>query len=89
MTLDGTETDVCWFGGVINEISDGTWIISTVSGRGKQCYKKGDAADIYWEAVKLADLLAVRAIVELNPRKWNKEGVGGWRKDLGDINYGV
>ena len=89
MTLDGTETDVCWCGGVIKEISDGTWIIPTVSGRGKKCYKKGETADIYWEAVKSAGFLAGRAVVELNPRKWNKEVVGGWRKDLGDINYGV
>ena len=89
LTEDGTETDVCWCGGVIKEISDGTWIIPTVSGRGKKCYKKGEAADIYWEAVETAGFLAGRAIVELNPRKWNKEVVGGWRKDLGDINYSV
>ena len=44
-----------------------------MSGRGKKCYKKGEAAAIYWEAVKLADLLAVRAIVELNLRKWNQK----------------
>ena len=63
LTLDGTETDVCWCGGVIKEISDGTWIIPTVSGRDKKYYKKGEATDIYWEAVKSAGLLAGRAIV--------------------------
>ena len=46
------------------EISDGTWIIPTVSGRGKKCYKKGEAADIYWEAVETAGFLAGRAIVD-------------------------
>ena len=85
----GTDTDVCWCGGVIKEICDGTWIIPTKSGRGKKCYKEGEAADIYWDAVESAGFEAGRAIVELNPRKWNKEEVGGWRKDLGDINYGV
>ena len=37
LTLDETGTDVCWCGGVIKETSDGTWIIPTVSGRGKKC----------------------------------------------------
>ena len=86
---EGTETSQCWCGGVIKEICDGTWIIPTVSGRGKKCYKEGEAADIYWDTIESAGFLAGRAIVELNPRKWNKEVVGGWRKDLGDINYGV
>ena len=55
----------------------------------QKCYKEGVAADIYCDAVESAGFEAGRAIVELNPRKWNKEEVGSWRKDLGDINYGV
>ena len=44
--------------------------------------KKGEAADIYWDAVESVGFLAGRAIVELIPQKWNKEEVSGWRKDL-------
>ena len=36
----GTETDVCWCGGVMKEICDGTWIIPTKSDRGKNVIRR-------------------------------------------------
>jgi hypothetical protein len=32
---------------------------------------------------------ACRDKVALNPNKWNKDGIGAWRMDLGEYNYGV
>ena len=55
----------------------------------RTCYKAGEAAEVYWEAVPDANLKAGLDIVPLNPRKWNKDCEEAWQKDLGDYDYGL
>ena len=74
---------------MVKRISDGTWIIPTVSGRGRKCYGVGEAADIEWDPLPDANFPGGRSIVRIDRRKWNKEGAGAWRKDLGDFNFGL
>jgi hypothetical protein len=40
----GENLDLRWCGGVIEEVSDGTWIIP---GKRRKCYKEGEAAKVY------------------------------------------
>ena len=85
----GTVKKLCFCGGVVERISDGTWIIPTVSGRGRKCYGIGEAAEVDWDPFPDADYPGGRTIVPLDPKKWNKECNGGWRKDLGDLDFGI
>ena len=64
-------------------------MIPTVSGRGRKCYEKGAAAEIFWDAIPDADMKACRTIAPFNPNLWNKEVDGAWRRDLGDYDYGL
>ena len=36
-----------------------------------------------------ANMEAGESIVQLKPRKWNKNCAGAWRKELTEIDYGV
>jgi hypothetical protein len=77
-----------WCTGVVRRISDdeNPWV---KQGKTRACYKAGEAAEVYWEAVPDANLKAGLDIVPLNPRKWNKDCEEAWRKDLGDYDYGL
>lgn len=84
---DGKKTtQLRWCGGVVEKISDGTWLYPNARTR---CYKENDAAFIYWDPVEECDFPASRSIQELKENKWNKDCVGAWRKDLGDETYGL
>ena len=77
-----------WCGGIVERICDGTWIIP---GARTKCYKEGEAAEIFWDAIICAGIPQPqsRTIERLDPRKWNKHVVGAWRRDFGDISYGM
>ena len=57
----------------------------------RKCWKKSEAVEVFWDAIPDADppMPACRDKVALNPNKWNKDGIGAWRMDLGEYNYGV
>ena len=86
MDDSGTEKEPRWCSGVVERICDGTWVIP---GRMRKCWKENEAVEVFWDAVPEADAPACRAQVALDPNKWNKDGIGAWRMDLGDYNYGV
>ena len=75
-----------WCGGVVERICDGTWLIP---GARTKCYKEGEAAEILWDAIPIADIPPSRSIERLDPKKWSTNVIGAWRKDFGDISYGL
>ena len=77
-----------WCSGVVKRISDdeNPWV---KAGKTRACYKAGEAAEVYWDAIPDANMKAGLGIVPLNPKKWNKDCEEAWRKDLGDYDYGV
>ena len=86
---EGTVKDVRWCAGVVKAISDGTapkWLKQNTV---RACYKENEAALIDWDAIAEANMEAGESIVQLEPRKWNKNCVGAWRKELAEIDYGV
>ncbi len=88
---DGDETELRWCAGVVERVSDGSWVIPTKSGRGRKCYDVGAAAEILWDAITDAgmNMKACRTIVPLKANKWNKNVEEARRKDIGDHNYGI
>ena len=54
-----------------------------------KCYKEGEAAEVLWDVIPEVNMPHSRSIEPFNPRKWNKHIPHAWRKDLGDIDYGV
>ena len=73
-------------GGVIEKISDGTWLFPNARTR---CYKEYEAAEFFWDAVEECSMPACRGIQELTENKWNKNCEGAWRKDLGNETFGL
>ena len=86
MDDNGTEKEPRWCSGVVERICDGTWVIP---GRMRKCWNENEAVEVFWDAVPEADAPACRAQVALDPKKWNKDGIGAWRMVLGEYNYGV
>ena len=85
---EGNTLDNRWCAGVVRRISDeeNPWVRK---GKTRACYKEGEAAEIFWDAIPEAKLKACLSIEPLNPRKWNKDVEGAWRRDLGNYDYGV
>ena len=86
---EGTIKDVRWCAGVVKAISDGTapkWLKQNAV---RACYKVNEAALIDWDAITETNMEAGESIVKLEPRKWNKNCVGAWRKELAEVDYGV
>ena len=77
---------MCWCEGVIERISDGTWLRS---GARTKCYKENEAAYIHWDPIPELNMAACKGNQELLERKWNKDFEGAWRQDLGEEDYGL
>jgi hypothetical protein len=76
-----------WCSGVIEEISDGTWLKPNAR---TQCWNKNEAARVYWDPIPDANINQhTRSTEPFVPNKWNQDCVGAWRKDYGDDNYGL
>ena len=55
-----------WCGGVVERICDGTWLIP---GARTKCYKEGEVAEIFWDAILIADIPPSRSIEHLDQKK--------------------
>ena len=42
-----------------------------------------------WDAVPEVNYPAGKSIAEFKPNLWNKDKLGAWCKDLGNIDYGI
>ena len=52
-------------------------------------YKEGKAEEVYWDTVTEANYPPGRTIEKSDQKLWNKDKVGTWRRDHGDIDYGI
>ena len=83
----GTIKRELWMSGTIKEVSgDGNWLVSARART--KCFAKGEAADVDWDPVQSANYKGGLSRVELKPRLWNKDVLGAWRKDIGEVDYG-
>ena len=80
------EKTLHWCRGKINAISDGTQV---VTGKTRQTWKEGEAAEVIWDEISEINMAEHTTREKLDPRKWNKDCLGAWRKDLGEFNYGL
>ena len=75
-----------WCNGTVKKVCDGTWV---KAGTVNEYFKEGEAVLVRWKRIKEAGIKASESIVELKERLWNKEIEGAWRRDLGDIDFGI
>ena len=87
MDTAGKVKELIWINGKVMRVSDGTWIVS--ANARTNCFKTGEAAEVLWEAVPEVNYSAGKSIPEFKPKLWNKDNLGAWCKDLGNIDYGI
>ena len=58
--------ELCWYGGVVEKISNGTWVNP---GKCRQCYKENKTAFVFWDAVPEADYPTPRSIEPFDAKK--------------------
>ena len=87
MNEAGTEKKLLWMHGVVTRVSDGTWLVN--ANAWTNCWGAGKAAEVDWDACEKANYLAVKSIVELKEKMWNKDKEGAWCKCLGKVDYGI
>ena len=54
----------------MERVCDGTWINS---GKRRQCYKEGKAAEVFWDAIPECNMEASRSIEPFHSMLWNKD----------------
>ena len=87
MDEEGEDKELFWMSGVVERVSDGTWLVSA-NARTK-CHKEGEAAEIKWDPNPSINFPGGRSIEKFNPKLWNKAKEGAWCKNLGEIDYEV
>ena len=87
MNEAGTEEKLLWMHGVVTRVSDGMWLVNANSGT--NCWGAGKASEVDWGACEETNYLAVKSIVELKEKMWNKDKEGAWCKCLGKVEYGI
>ena len=82
----GTEKQLRWCSGIIEEISDGTW---QVEGKRRGTFhRKNEAERVSWDAIPEAKMEAYQSVEPFIAKKWNENCDGAWRlSDLGDMGY--
>ena len=83
--LAGDEKKLRLVGGMIKEVSDGTWLIP---GGQTKCYKVNEAADVLWDAVPEAGYPPCWSIDEFLPKLCNQECDKVWRRVV-TIDYEI
>ena len=81
-----TETHMLWMSGTVEIVSYGTWLMH---GESTKFYKEGEVAEVYWDAVLEANYPPGRTTEKFNQKLWNKDKLGAWRRDHGEVDYGI
>ena len=55
----------------------------------KTCYKEGDVAEVYWDAVPEVNYTPGRTTEKSDQKLRNKDKVGARRRDHGEVDYGM
>ena len=53
----------------MERVCDGTWI---KAGKSRQCYKEGEAAEVFWDAIPEYNIETSRSIEAFHSRLWNE-----------------
>ena len=80
---EGNMKEPCWCGGVVEDISDDTYVNP---GKCHQYYKENESS-FFWDAVPEADYPTSRSIEPFDEKKWNNNCDGSWRKELSAVDY--
>ena len=81
---EGKEKKLWWVGGLILDVSDGTWLMPVARTR---CYAENEAAYVLWDEVQEADCFMCRSIEPFKEHVFNKTCEGAWKKEY-EIDYG-
>ena len=81
---EGNIKKLRWCGGVVENISDGTWVNP---GKLCQCYKENEAAFVFWDSVPEANYPVSRSIEPFDENKRNNKIDGSWRKEFSAVYY--
>ena len=81
-----SETNVLYIFCTVEIVSYGTW---SMPGASTKCYKEGEAAGVYWDAVPEANYPPGRTTEKFDRKLWNKDKVGAWRRDYGGVDYDI
>ena len=87
MDTEGKVKELIWMNGKLMIVSDGTWIVG--ANARTNCFKAGEAAEVLWDAVPEVNYPAGKSITQFKPNLWNKDKLGAWCKDLGNIDYDI
>ena len=81
-----SETNVLWMGGTVERVSDGTWLMPVERNK---CYKEGEAAEVYWDAVSGANYPPDIMTEKSDQKLLNKYKVRACKRDHGEVDYGM
>ena len=73
-------------GSTVERESDGTWLMPVAR---KKCYKKVEAAGVYWDAVPEENYPPGITTEKFVQKLWNKDKGGAWRRDHSEVDYGI
>ena len=68
-------------------VSDPTWLV--VANTQTNCFKASEAAEVLWDGGPEVNYPAGKSITEFKPNLWNKDKLGAWCKELGNIDYDI
>ena len=60
-----------------------------MTGEMTKCYKEGEATEVYWDTVPEANYPPGKPTEKFDQKLWNKDKVGSWRRDHGEVDYGI
>ena len=83
MDREGKDKKLRWVGGLILDVSDGTWLMPGVRTR---CYAENETAYVLCDEVQEADCSMCKSIEPFKEHKFNKTCEGEWKKE-GEIEY--
>ena len=76
---EGHSELVRWCQGEVIDICDGTWLKPNAR---TACYKEGETVKILWDEIEECNIPQHETILEIPSRKWKKQCIGAWRKDV-------
>ena len=85
--LENGSTDLRWCQGLVNEISDGSNMVQLGKRTKSKCYDANKAVMVLWDPIPELDMPEQETVQPLLPSKWNKQVVGSWRFDVGDVDH--
>ena len=78
LDIEGKEKKLRWVGGLILDVSDGTWLMPGVRTR---CYAENETAYVLCDEVQEASCSMCKSIEPFKEHKFNKRCEGDWKTE--------